>query len=405
MDITQNNQQELRPLEAVCSVLLFLSLVLNDSLGDVGNLKFLSKGAILLFMVCAAALLLVRNIRLPLVFPILLVLNLLWWVLSCFWAPGDVSFVSTLAQNVLFCFFAFCFFVQSKNYDLIFWAMFASGFLLILYSVGVYGVSGFLEALQEEERIGTEFTNANTYGKAFSYAVVAGLYLALYKKKWLCLAGSLLFLFFALSSGSKKAILIILIGSALLFFFRFGLKKPVQLILWSAIILLTLYFVIRLPIFSVAYERFTVFLSGEKNVTDRLRADMIAKGLAMFREKPVVGWGMTAFAEVSGFASYAHNNFVELLANYGVVGFGLFYSLYLYILAKFRLIFKTATPAHLMMLTVLLAVLITDYGIVSYGIKWNWIVIGTAGAMAVNLFRESKCDHNREENTNAESVT
>ena len=120
MDITQTNQQKLRPLEAVCSILLFLSLVLNDSLGDVGNLKFLSKGAILLFMVCAAALLLVRNIRLPLVFPILLVLNLLWWLLSCLWAPGDVSFISTLAQNVLFAFFVFCFFVQSKNYDLLF---------------------------------------------------------------------------------------------------------------------------------------------------------------------------------------------------------------------------------------------------------------------------------------------
>lgn len=391
MYITQNNQQKLRPLEAVCSVLLFLSLVLNDSLGDVGNLKFLSKGAILLFMVCAAALLLVRNIRLPLVFPILLVSNLIWWLLSCLWAPGDVSFISTLAQNVLFAFFVFCFFVQSKNYDLLFWAMFASGFLLILYSVGVYGVSGFLEALQEEERIGSEFTNANTYGRVFSYAVVAGLYLALYKKKWLCLAGSLLFLFFALSSGSRKAILIILIGAALLFFFRYGLKKPVQMILWSAIVLLTLYFVIRLPIFSVAYERFLMLLEGsDKDYSSIIRHNMIDTALELFKQKPFTGWGMTAFAEVSGFATYSHNNFVELLANYGVIGFTLFYSLHTYILVGLSRALKAAQPKHIMMFTVVTTALIMDYGNVSYGIKWMWIVLGAAAAMAVDIARTKK---------------
>lgn len=390
MDITQTNRQKLRPLETVCSVLLFLSLVLNDSLGDVVGLKVLSKGAILLFMVCSAALIVLRNIRLPLAFPALLVLNLIWWLLSCFWAPGSTAFISTLAQNVLFAFFVFCFFIQSKNYDLLFWAMFCSGFLLILYSVGVYGAEGFLTALQEEERIGTEFTNANTYGKAFSYGVVAGVYLALYKKKWLCLAGCLVFLFFALSSGSKKAILIILIGVFVLLIFRFGRNHPFQLILWSAVALLVLYYVIRLPIFSVAFERFTGFLSGEKDYGDKIRANMIETGLAMFRKKPLFGWGMTAFAEISGFDTYSHNNFVELLANYGLIGFGLFYSLYAYVIVKFRHLFRYRTPAYLMMFTVLLAVLITDYGIVSYGIKWNWMVIGTAGAMAVNLVHDYK---------------
>lgn len=391
MDITQTNRQKLRPLETVCSVLLFLSLVLNDSLGDVVGLNVLSKGAILLFMVCSAALIVLRNIRLPLAFPALLVLNLLWWLLSCFWAPGSTAFISTLAQNVLFAFFVFCFFIQSKNYDLLFWAMFFSGFLLILYSVSVYGMDGFMEALQEGERIGTEFTNANTYGKAFSYGVVAGVYLALYKKKWLCLAGCLVFLFFALSSGSRKAILIILIGTCLLLVFRFGRKHLPQLILWSVIAIGILFFVLRLPVFEATYERFVMMLEGSnKDYSTVNRNKMIDTALELFRQKPLFGWGMTAFAEISGFDTYSHNNFVELLANYGLIGFGLFYSLYAYVIVKFRHLFRYRTPAYLMMFTVLLAVLITDYGIVSYGIKWNWMVIGTAGAMAVNLVHDYK---------------
>jgi O-antigen ligase len=54
------------------------------------------------------------------------------------------------------------------------------------------------------------------------------------------------------------------------------------------------------------------------------RAELIQFGLQMWRESPFWGHGNEAFRIQSG-GTYSHNNYIELLANYGLIGFTLFY--------------------------------------------------------------------------------
>ena len=378
---------QLLTVEFWASVAFFLGLVLNDTIGDVPGLNMISKGLILVFMVLSAFLVIAKNVHIPLIFSMLLVTNLVWWMCSCLWSPGSTAFVSTLAQNILLCFLTFLFFVHHKNYDILFYAMFFSGIALAVYSIAVFGIEGFMETLKADERIGEGITNANTFGKVFSYGIVSGFYLIFFKRQWLCSIGCVLFLLFALSSGSKKSILIILIGAAVLLFFKYGFKYPIRMILGAAAVLVILYGTLQLPLFSVANERFFGFIGGEQDYGDRLREQMIERGIEMFLQKPITGWGIIAFQIVSGFHNYSHNNYIELLANYGMIGFGLFYSLYGY--SVFGGLVKKACrdkiPVVVAMITIIISVLITDWGIVSYGIKWNWMVIGVAAAMAYGL--------------------
>lgn len=55
-----------------------------------------------------------------------------------------------------------------------------------------------------------------------------------------------------------------------------------------------------------------------------MRMEFIRYGLEMWKQSPVWGNGNEAFRVQYG--TYSHNNYIELLANYGLLGFGLFYT-------------------------------------------------------------------------------
>lgn len=387
----QTRKANIASIEFWCSIAFFFSLVLNDTFGEAPGFHIISKGVILLFMALTAFYIVSRDFKIPVSIIILFGSSLLWWILSALWTDGSVGFLSTLAQNVLLGFLVYCYFSKFQNYDLLLYAMFFSGFVLIAYSFVVYGVGGFFALLQEEERVGEGIANSNTYGRVFSYGILAGLYLTFYKKKWLCLLGCLLFLGFSLSSGSRKAILIIIIGSLVMLFLRYGLKRPFAFLLASAAVLLILYAVIQLPMFSVANERFTMLLEGSsKDYSTNERNDMIDAAIELFKQKPVAGWGVEGFADASGYGRYCHNNFLEILANYGIIGFILYYSIHAYILIKLLTKLNMSNSDCVVMFTIVLTSLIMDYGNVSYGIKWMWIILGAGLALAYKSAKENR---------------
>lgn len=367
------------------SILFFLGFMANEVVGDVVGLNAISKVLLLAFMLMSALMVLQRGIRIPSTLILLLSVNLFWWFLTVFWTPGHTALISTLAQNLLLCFCVYIFFYYYKDYDLLYQAMYFAGILLMLYSISVYGISGFFSALQANERMGYGVTNANTFGRVFAYSILAGLYFVLYKKKWWYGLGCLLFLIFALSSGSKKSILIILIGATVLLFYRYGARYTFRFLLGMIVVFAVMYFVIRLPIFKTAYNRFSLFMSGQQDYSDSVRSRMISVGWDMIRQKPFFGWGLNAYAAVSGFNVYSHNNYIEMLVNFGLLGFSLYYYMYVHILMKLIRHLKPAFPQHVMMFTIIIVILITDYGIVSYALKWSWIIIGAAASMRNSL--------------------
>ena len=385
MIISQAQKKKLESLEFLCAILFFLSLTLNDCFGEKPGYHMISKYLILLFMISVLFLIWVRKTKIPIWVIVFLSSNLLWWTLSCAWTVGNVGFVSTLALNVLLGLMTACFFYQSKNYDVLFYALFVSGIALMLFSFVVYGFEGFFDILQEEERLGGEISNENTFGKIFAYGVISGLYLVIYQKKYWCSIVCFLFLAFSLASGSRKAILIIIIGVTLLLFIKVGLKRPVAFVVILATLLTSLFLIIQLPMFSVANERFiTLIFGGENDYSTHARNRMIAVGVDLFTQKPLIGWGVASYASVSGFNTYSHNNFIEMLANYGIIGFVLYYSIHTYILLTLFVKIKNAGPQQAMMFTLVLTSLIMDYGNVSYDMKWMWMILGAGMALSAD---------------------
>jgi O-antigen ligase len=106
------------------------------------------------------------------------------------------------------------------------------------------------------------------------------------------------------------------------------------------------------------------------------RANMVQIGLELFKKNPILGVGFGNFSyhyyyEYSGWAqTYAHNNYVEILADTGIVGFVLYY------IVPFSMLFKMATnwkkyaaydrKLAAFLITFILIRLVMDYGMVDY---------------------------------------
>ena len=102
-------------------------------------------------------------------------------------------------------------------------------------------------------------------------------------------------------------------------------------------------------------------------------------GLQLFRQSPLIGIGIgnaNLYTQILfGNNHYLHNNYVELLACGGLIGFFLYYSIHLYILFflwKYR---KYRDKEFDICLVLLLINLIVDYGAVSYYDKGRYLFL------------------------------
>jgi O-antigen ligase len=120
----------------------------------------------------------------------------------------------------------------------------------------------------------------------------------------------------------------------------------------------------------VEYFVMSLFGFGETTYfSDLGRAEFRRQAFLMFLESPIIGHGINAFANIYGM--YSHNNYAELLASLGFVGFGAFYSIYIYCignLVKLRKITVAYKNLNDFALSLLIANLFFDWGAVSYNI-------------------------------------
>lgn len=83
---------------------------------------------------------------------------------------------------------------------------------------------------------------------------------------------------------------------------------------------------------------------GKEEMSGLYRLEMFAEGLDIWLESPLVGSGNEAFRLESGFGTYSHNQVSELLANYGLLGFLAFYSIFIVVIIEAYHAWKTRIP-------------------------------------------------------------
>lgn len=179
-----------------------------------------------------------------------------------------------------------------------------------------------------EVRLGDAFGNVNGIGGFFAIGFAFSLYYAVIKKRYYNLIFSVLLLFLSATTGSKTAILLVIVSLIATVIVKFGLKKWYITISIIAGFFVILAVVLNIPAFSFLQERimkmFKVLIGTSGSQTDGStvsRLNMAIEGLYGFFQKPIFGWGHNGFNKaITSYNSYAHNNYVEILSDYGLVG-------------------------------------------------------------------------------------
>jgi len=133
--------------------------------------------------------------------------------------------------------------------------------------------------------------------------------------------------------------------------------------------------------------------SGETDFSTSSRLAFFKEGLRLWTKRPVIGYGTDMFRDVNVVEKgyYSHNNYIELLANNGILGFFLYYSLHL-IFARLIWISDFSMKVKRYYYLVLFVLLTADIAMVTYYHKiyilFFMYIIGTVKNNTKNTFKE-----------------
>lgn len=386
-----------KPRKTLPTMAFQLCVIANNVFGSDDKMFTLSKLVMLLFFAIVALSVLFRggkfrlgrNILLPIAFTIYSALTIIWA-----YSPNTASsqFV-TQAQLFLLLVFTYLVMLDGATIKDYLDAVYLSGLGMIIFAMIRYdGLENYIAIMEEGERMGEEIANQNTYGMLFANAGLCAAYYMVMQKKKRHLVSVLLFAFFALSSGSKKATFLIIAGVLAISAIRFGIKNIYKTVIAGAVILVAAWYMLQLPIFETIRGRLESFMSGELNISDTRRMEMVEYGLGLFKLRPIWGYGLNNFRVLYVGRTYSHNNYVELLVSGGLVGLILYYLMYLYPVCTFlfgknrKQILKNGL--YLMLLLWLAVDLVFGTGMVQFYGKNAWILIGVALAAADKSYTE-----------------
>lgn len=371
-------------------ILFQLCVIANAVFGEDKEAFVVSKGFMLLFFLGIAVKIFASGTRIVLGKSVILPFFFVFYeIISCVWAFNQevaISQLVTQLQLFILFFFSYVYIKKFGRLEDYYNAIYLSGIGLIFYSLYVYGgLSSFLAIMSTGHRMGDLIGNQNTYGLVFANAALVALYYFFFnnEKRHVLLAG--LFIFFGLSSGSKKVVFLLILGLFFLILSKYGVRKLFKVIVYSFTSVLVGLCLIHLPLFSTILERLESYLSVTGNTSDNLRAELIRFGLELFMENPFLGYGLNNYQLFHWSGAYSHNNYIEVLVSLGIVGFVIYYSIFINsacALIKKREYLK---PIHFLLAFSILSSFVFGYGMVQFYDKSIWILMGVMLAEIDNI--------------------
>lgn len=291
---------------------------------------------------------------------------------------------TTVLKIFIVCALIYYYVVNEKKTDMFLHAIYLGGISLLVFTIVYYGPKEYVVGMIAGKRMGYDFADANDLGRALMYTSIIGLYYTFYEKRWWNIFISALSAFVSVGTGSRIAIIIFIVGLFCLFFFYFTGKKRI-LGIGAFIILAGIGFaLLYLPAFENMRIRILGMLgelTGKSNadISTSYRIMMAHAGINQFLKTPIFGLGIgtsnVILSKAIGVESYLHNNFIEMLACGGVIGFIVFYALHGTILLKnIKPAYKRNTKSVLS-ITLILMILAQGIASVDYYEKITLIMI------------------------------
>lgn len=313
---------------------------------------------------------------------------MLFTLFSSLWALNskDSLVMSLTLLRLLACSsFLYWHYIREPNIFELVKATMWSGYFVALYTINFYGIRTVLLATTGvATRLNNDYTNVNTIGMVCALSLVIQIWGLLYKIiSWKTVIFAPPTLLVIAATQSRKALLFAVGGVFMILLFKQSsqknfMKKFFRVILSVLVLIIILYAVIKLDLFSGLSERlegmFNMFTGRGKAESSAVRrSKMISLGLEWWKKYPILGIGIAnphiLTARYLNLDAYLHNNFVELLCGGGVIGFTLYYGRYLYLfweLWKYRNVEKNFFAIGFIWLTMML---VMDFAMVSYYFK------------------------------------
>ena len=303
----------------------------------------------------------------------LCLLSLLW----CLSVSPAMEIVKTLI--VLLLVFSLLQFSVNFGFDLdkIVMCLFAAVLINMIYVVGTIDLAALGETQLGVELL--EGWNGNAIGFMAAEGALAGFYMLGKSKdrlfKLLLLAAIAFLSIMTVYTGSRTAF-VVLVGGFILYI---CIKNPTKLarnLLIAALLLFGAFYLMMNveSLYNVLGSRFEGLFAlfgggGEVDSSASIRDTFIENGVKWFSENPLLGYGINNYKVLNegatGRFTYAHNTFIEIAVNLGLVGLFFYYTVYVKLAVR---LWKRAknNPLNAFLLASLLISLISQYGTVSY---------------------------------------
>lgn len=270
------------------------------------------------------------------------------WIVKNF--NAYMSFQSLILQlEVLF----FCILVvlgKTKSIRYYFIAVFLIAISMLVISLFFQG--NLISLLSDNQyRLDSVGANPNSVGFALLSGIFALTYLWILLKS--LIVRSLLFIMLFVFSvaivftASRKTFITLLIFLVLWFFFcllRESSKRPLMVI----VIIIMLYAFSQLYKFAIEEAFLGERLSWYNSYQDMAKNDriwMMASAWEFFKENPILGIGLGQFAVLSGFGYFTHSDFFEIISTTGIIGTGLYFSIYIVLWQRLSRLWKYSSSA------------------------------------------------------------
>lgn len=192
-------------------------------------------------------------------------------------------------------------------------------------------------------RIGSSGSgNVNTIGTYLTIFAIPMLYQVIVKKEKKYLPIFIIQLIFILLTGSKKGLVLVLLGIIIIYLYQKGFKlrnmlKIALIVAFIIVMILKVGFLYNTIGFRIIDFLNTIGfnIEGAHNSHSTIkRISMYESVPSLFVNEPILGSGWGYFSKFSGLNVYSHSNYIEILITFGIVGFVLYYSMYVTILKK-----------------------------------------------------------------------
>lgn len=242
--------------------------------------------------------------------------------------------------------------------------------IVVAFSMlSVYGVRGIFFM-----RFGDELGyNSNSTAVLAVFAILLSIYNIKNVKthKWFYIFTLFILTFSVLLSRSKKGLFGLFIGLIIyLYYSDVGIKKIRNIIFGAATIYIFYLSIINIPfLYEGIGHRIEMMISVFTGMSSEMsstkeREMLIRQGIEVWQQHKILGIGLNNFSlyQTVKIGYYAHCNYVELLADLGIIGTAIYYYLPLILLAKRG----DRSQLSLVLKVIIVLILVFDFSMVSY---------------------------------------